>query len=188
MNFQNRFNKKYKDNENTFGLTPLPIVKNALDYVKRGNALDLGVGNGRNTIYLLSKSFQVTGVDSSQVGLNILGERLGSNTQLETVLCDVMKFETNKKYDIILAIGLLHFLPQEDSTTLVTKIQGWTNLGGINVLGAKMTQNAMQDLPHIFKKNELKKFYDKKGWEIKEYNEIGGNNPTVQFLIAQKIS
>jgi len=188
MDIQKRFNQKYKDNKNTFGLAPLPIIKNAANYINTsmGSALDLGVGNGRNTIYLLSKSFKVTGVDSSEVGLNILKERVGNNPNLETVLCDVTKYQTDKKYDIVLAIGLLHFLSKKDGTNLVTKIQEWTKNGGINVLGVKMVQNAMHDLPHTFEKDEIKKFYNKSGWEIKEYQEVGGNIPVVGFLIAQK--
>jgi tellurite methyltransferase len=188
MNFQNRFNQKYKDNKDTFGLEPLPIVKNAIKYVDRGNALDLGVGNGRNTIYLLSQSFKVTGVDSSEIGLKILMERVGNNPNLETVLCDVTKYQTDKKYNIILAIGLLHFLSKENGANLVNSMQEWTKPGGVNILGAKMVQNAMNDLPHTFEKNEIRKFYDKNDWEVREYQEVGGINPIVEFLIAQKVT
>ncbi len=57
MPFKNRFDQKYKDSPDTFGTKPMPILEKALEHIHTGKALDLGVGNGRNTLYLLSKSF-----------------------------------------------------------------------------------------------------------------------------------
>ncbi len=181
-NFKNRFEKKYTENHDSFGSEPLPIVKNAMKYVSSGESLDLGAGNGRNTLFLLSKSFKVTSVDSSEEGLRILEEKADTKEKLNTVLSDVRIFQTKEKYNIILAIGLLHFLSKEEGTNLIKNVQDWTKKGGINVIGAKMFQNWAGDLPHIFKENELKKYYEKRNWEIKEYAEN-----KVAFLIAKKI-
>ena len=71
VDFKNRFNQKYKDIPSVFGTQPMPIIKEALKYVSEGDALDLGVGNGRNTIFLLSKNFNVTGVDMSKEGISL---------------------------------------------------------------------------------------------------------------------
>ena len=179
--FSNLFNQKYKGNRDSFGLDPLPVVKESLKYISSGDVLDLGVGNGRNTLYLLSKSFNVTGVDSSEEGIKILKNKVGENPNLEIILTDVMKFEPTKKYDFILAMGLLHFLTEEQGLSLISKIQNWTKNGGINVIGAKMNQNIANNLPHIFKHNELKGYYEKENWFIKFYEEKGAS-----FLIAQK--
>jgi tellurite methyltransferase len=181
--FSGRFNQKYKSNRNVFGSTVLPVVKGAMKYVSSGEALDLGAGNGRNTIFLVSQSFKVTSVDTSKEGLDILKERIQEKDKLETVLSDVREFETDKKYDLVLAIGLLHFLSKEEGEELIKKIQKWTKKGGVNVLGAKMSQNMMGDLPHIFENNELRKYYEKEDWDIKHYSENG-----VAFIIARKVS
>ncbi len=181
--FSNRFDQKYQVNRNTFGSTVPPVVKEAMKYISSGNALDLGAGNGRNTLFLISESFNVTSVDTSKEGLKILEEKVEDKSKLQTVLSDVREFETDKKYDIVVAIGLLHFLPKEDGEDLIENIQKWTKEGGINVIGAKRSQNRRGDLPHIFKHNELKNYYDRENWEIKEYVELG---PT--FVIAKKLS
>lgn len=187
MNFQKRFNQKYKINQDTFGVEPLPIVKKTLDYISSGEALDLGVGNGRNTLYLLSKSFEVTGVDSSQEGINILIEKAGNNPKLKTFCTDVLNFETKKQYDLVLAIGLLHFLNRDDAKNLIEKMKSWTKIGGYNAVGAKMTQNIIGDLPYIFRENELKEYYLEDSWEIKSYEEIETGRSKVSFLIAKKL-
>lgn len=181
--FSGRFNQKYRSNHDVFGDTVLSVVKDAMKYASSGEALDLGAGNGRNTLFLISQSFKVTSVDTSEEGLNILKERVKEKEKLETVLSDVREFETDKKYDIIIATGLLHFLSKEGGVGLIKKIQRWTKRDGVNVLGAKMFQNMRGDLPHIFEHNELRQYYETKEWDIKYYSENG-----VAFLTAKRIS
>jgi tellurite methyltransferase len=180
--FKNRFKQKYAENRDTFGSEPLPIVKSAMKYAPSGEALDLGAGNGRNTLFLLSRSFKVTSVDSSEEGLKILEERAVDTKRLKTILSDVRTFQTENKYDVVLSIGLLHFISKEEGANLIKNMQKWTKTGGINVIGVKMTQNFAEDLPHVFEKNELRKYYEKNDWEIKEYAEN-----RVAFLIAKKL-
>jgi tellurite methyltransferase len=181
--FSKRFDQKFKSNRNVFGSQVPPVVKEAIKYVSSGEALDLGAGNGRNTLFLISQSFHVTSVDTSKEGLKILEDKVEDKTKLTTVLCDVREFQTEKRYDFIVAIGLLHFLSKEEGIDLIKKIQSWTKIGGVNVLGAKMSQNIRGDLPHPYGHNELKGYYENKNWNIKKYSENG-----VAFLIARKNS
>jgi tellurite methyltransferase len=179
--FRERFDQKYQTNRDTFRNTVLPVVKQAMKYVSSGEALDLGAGNGRNTMFLISQSFNVTSVDTSKEGLKILEEKVADKRKLTTVLSDVRKFNTDKKFDIVIAIGLLHFLSKEDGKKLIENIQEWTKKGGVNVIGVKMSQNRRGDLPHTFEHNELRDYYDKENWEVKHYSENG-----VAFLIVRK--
>jgi len=187
MDFRNRFNQKYKNNPNAFGQSPMPILEKALDYVSSGKALDLGVGNGRNATYLLSKSFEVTGVDISEEGIKILKQKFPHHPKLKLIIADVLSFETKEKFDLVCAIGLLHFLKFEDIKKLIFKMKGFTQNGGINVIASRMNQNYKQNLPHIFKHNELKEFYRENAWEIKHYEEISKGYSQIATLIAQKL-
>jgi len=187
MDAKNRFDQKYKMTPGAFGSDPMPIVKQALKYVPQGKALDLGVGNGRNALFLLSEPFSVTGVDVSEEGLKILRKNSKDNPKLNLVVSDVLKFETEEKFDLILAIGLLHFLKIEDIHLLIKKMEGWTAKNGVNVIAARMVQNFKNDLPHIFAPNELRNLYQKDGWEIKEYSEVSRGDRKVASLIAQKL-
>jgi len=187
MNFKNRFDSKYKASSNLFGQEPIPILKHSLKYMPSGSALDLGAGNGRNSIYLLSKSFEVTSVDASEEGLNILKQKAGNTDKLKTVAHDITKFETDKKFNLVLAIGLLHFLKKEDVDVLISKMRSWTKTGGINVIGVKMNQNIRRDLPHIFEHNELLNYYQLDGWEVKDYKEMDKGDSKVAFIVSMKM-
>ena len=186
MSFENRFNLKYKYSPDIFGVKPMPVLEKALDYIQSGKALDLGVGNGRNTIYLLSKSFEVTGVDISKEGMKVLKERVPDNSKLTLKVSDVSQFETKEKFDLVLAVGLLHFLNTKYVNSLIGKMKGWTKQGGLNVIAVRMVQNFRQDLPHVFEHNELKGFYENKDWAIMEYREGIAKKAKVASLIARK--
>ncbi len=184
--FTDKFNQKYKETPNSFGEKPMQIVENITKYKKQGAVLDLGVGNGRNTIYLLSKGFNVTGIDSSSEGLQIIKEKASENVNLKLIESDVNKYSPKEKYDIILAIGLLHFLTTDQIDSLVKKMQNWTKSNGLNVIAVRMTQNLLGDLLHIFQENELKEHYTKKNWKILEYKEVQAGTRKIAIIISQK--
>jgi len=187
MDFKNRFNEKYRMSPGLFGSGSMPIVKQALKYVSGSSVLELGVGNGRNAFYLLSKLFDVTGVDVSKEGLQVLRERVDRNPKLHLIESDVLKFSTDKKYDLILAIGLLHFLNVGDIKLLIKRMKRWTKPRGLNVIAVRMVQNLRNDLPHVFVPGELKDFYMEDDWEIKEYlEEEKGLGRKIASIIAQK--
>jgi len=186
MDFQGRFNQKYRANPRLFGQEPMPVLKKALQFVSSGTALELGVGNGRNAGYLLKNGFTVTGVDNSQEGIKILQQNFSQEPKLKLFKADVLDFVTEEKFDFICAIGLLHFFELENINKLVNKIKTFTKKGGVNVLAAKMTQNFANDLPHIFAHNELKGFYTQPEWEIKHYEEIERGRAKIATLIVQK--
>jgi len=165
----------------------MPVLEKALRYVSSGKALDLGVGNGRNAAFLLSKSFEVTGIDISEEGIKILKQKFPDNDKLKLRVINAVDFETSEKYDLVYAIGLLHFLKFEEIKKLIEKMKRFTKKGGINVIGAKMTQNYRGDLPYVFGHDELKDFYEKDGWEIKEDEEIDRGHSKLATLIAQKV-
>ncbi len=187
INFKNRFNEQYKNNPKLFGEKPIPLVKKVLNFINKGKVLELGVGNGRNTLFLLANSFEVTGVDMSEEGVKILKGRAGENPNLNLIVSNVLKFETTEKFDLILAIGLLHFLKKDQIDFLIKKMKGWTASGGLNVVATKMAQNFRQDLPHIFSQNELKNYYQDGDWLIEKYEEIERRKGKIASLIARKL-
>jgi tellurite methyltransferase len=188
MSFQDRFDQKYRANPHLFGQKPMLVLKKSLKYVSSGRALELGVGNGRNATYLLSKGFTVTGIDNSQEGIKILKKKFSQEPRLQLIKANVLNFSTKEKFDLVCAIGLLHFFELKNIKKLVNKIKTNTQNGGVNVLAVKMTQNFANDLPHIFTHNELKKFYTKPCWEIKYYQEIERGRAKIAALISQKIT
>lgn len=186
-NFKNLFEGRYKQKKSLFGDEPMPLVKKALGYIDDDHVLDLGVGDGRNALYLLKNGFQVTGVDMSSEGLKNLQEKTQKYREhLEVIESNVLDLKLAEEFDMILGIGLLHFLKYSDIEKLIKWVKRHTKLGGLNVFAAKMFQNPMRNLPFVFGKGDLKKFYIDPEWEILHYEEKGISSIIAKKLIENK--
>ena len=63
------WNGKFSDPNTQFNRRPSRLLVEVLRNRKPGSAIDLGMGEGRNAIYLAQQGWQVTGVDLSDVAV-----------------------------------------------------------------------------------------------------------------------
>lgn len=81
-------------------------VKKFLDVTTSSKTLlDCGCGNGKNMVYANTQGYICEGFDISNNLLDICNEK-----KLTVFYSDVLNFKTNKKYDKIIAIAVLHHL------------------------------------------------------------------------------
>ena len=66
---QDYWNQKFKDPNTRFRREPSRLLVDAIKGRRPGRALDLGMGDGRNAIFLAQQGWDVTGVDQSDVGV-----------------------------------------------------------------------------------------------------------------------
>ncbi len=98
--------------EQTFGVDPssflLPLVK----YLEPGaHVLDIGCGAGRDMLWLQSKGFSCTGLDSSPT----LAELARQHTGLSVIEADFEVFEFQGMcMDALLLVGALVHVPHQD--------------------------------------------------------------------------
>jgi SAM-dependent methyltransferase len=64
------FDKIYASEAPPFNAEPSAFLARAVDGVAPGKALDVAMGQGRNSLFLARKGWQVTGYDVSTVGLS----------------------------------------------------------------------------------------------------------------------
>lgn len=87
-------------------LRPSGFLVDSVRLLKPGTALDIGSGNGRNSLYLAQHGWTVTAVDVSHVGLDqtrFTAQRLG--VQVQTVAADIHRFDFgHERWDLILLI------------------------------------------------------------------------------------
>lgn len=95
MNQQQAWNQEY---QNTRGVptstrtTPSSAVKHLLDYIAEHKleigkeAIDLGCGTGRNTLYLAEHSYHITGVDFAESVLEKFRNNLKDNPQADNIV------------------------------------------------------------------------------------------------------
>jgi tellurite methyltransferase len=104
----------YYKEENYFGKPYKELISFFEKYAFKGKVLDLGCGQGRDSIEIAKLGYEVTGIDISKVGieqLNIKAKKL--NLKLVGVVDDIYKYNQISQYDIILLDSMLHFYSKD---------------------------------------------------------------------------
>ena len=83
------WDERYADSELVWSVEPNQFVAAECADLPPGRALDLAAGEGRNSIWLARRGWDVTAVDFSQAGLD-KGRRLAGELEIEWVCGDVV--------------------------------------------------------------------------------------------------
>jgi SAM-dependent methyltransferase len=140
-----RFDDLYRETPDFFGAEPSRLVARFHDFIRRGSfVLDIGVGQGRNALFLARKGVSVEGVDVSAVGLEDTqraAEAEGLPIGLHRV--DIIEFSPHvmsagrgRAYDAVLALGIVPVLSRENVDILFRRIDSWTRPGGLVFVSA----------------------------------------------------
>jgi SAM-dependent methyltransferase len=148
-----------------------------------GNALDLGMGQGRNALYLAQLGWDVTGVDISDVGITRAKEqaaRLG--VKLDARLQSADEFDFGKdRWDLVTVI---YFSPRP----YVARIRESLKPGGL-VLVECVHQDTLQHQRFgggvVFETNELLKTFD--AFRILHYEDVAAAPDWGEARIARVV-
>ncbi len=176
-------------------------VVNAMQTIKPCKTLDLGCGQGRNSIFLGVQGFEVDAWDHNQSSIDFLNSVIEKekSTQIKTALYDINQAAIQDNYDFILSTVVLMFLQRDRIPAIIANIQQHTNIGGYNLIVAAMSTDDMpcpMPFSFTFAENELKNYYQ--GWELIKYSEepgelhktdANGNRIKLKFvtMLARKI-
>ena len=98
-----RWNERYDRNMYIYGKEPAAFLKQKIDSLKKGKALVLAMGEGRNAVYLAQNGFDVTGADISDVAIekcNKLAEE--RNTTVNAVVADLTNYDMGEaQFDLV---------------------------------------------------------------------------------------
>ena len=170
-----------------FGKEPVLSLKNHVQSLKKGKVLDIGMGEGRNAVFLAQEGFTVEGIDCSAKAIEKakqLAQEKGVTIEAKTQNLDFFLMPL-MKYD---SVVMTYFKPLP---RFFSEIRRGLVQGGTFLLEAYTTEhmkgnqgNPILDFDQCYKPNEL--FQHLKEFHILYYNEIpDGANRTVR-LIAQK--
>ncbi|MFQ5621700.1 MAG: methyltransferase domain-containing protein [Candidatus Nanoarchaeia archaeon] len=118
------FERQYAEEECLWGLSPDPLLVENIEEIPVGKALDLGVGEGRNALFLAHKGFQVTGIDISSKAIEKFLELAKEKGLIpEGLVMDIRDFEFRPDaYNLIVATATLHFLRRKEVYEITSKI------------------------------------------------------------------
>lgn len=117
--------KEYKKEKFYWGLKPADGLKEVLKYTPKGVALDIGAGEGRNSIFLAENGFKVEAIDKIPEGLEKCRKFAKKyNLPIKIKVIDVKRFKFKKnKYSLILSIAALDFLKFPEIKKIILKIK-----------------------------------------------------------------
>ena len=125
--------KEYKKKKFYWGLKPTIGLGEAVEYAQKGTALDIGAGEGRNSIFLANNGFKVEAIDEVKEGLEKCKNFVEKyNLPIKTKVIDVKKFNFRKdKYSLVLSTATLDFLKFSEFKKIIKKIQRSLKKDGI---------------------------------------------------------
>ncbi len=126
-----------------WGSIPDKEVECLAKNIKGGKALDIGAGDGRNSIFLSKERFSVCSIDASATEIERLKKHaIRENVAVSAKTSDVRNFSFPKKsYHLVVAANVLGFLSFSDFKKTIRKIEGSLVLGGIFYLSVFSTDD-----------------------------------------------
>lgn len=126
-----RWDERYADREYVWDVGPNRFVERYLGGAQPGTAVDLGAGEGRNSVWLAEQGWRVAAVDFSRVGLDKairLARHRGVADRVETILADALTYRPPEPVDLVVMAYLQ--LPAEQRCTALEHAATWLRPGG----------------------------------------------------------
>lgn len=154
------------------------IIKKASKYLpKKAKILELAAGEGKDSIYLAKKGFQVTAVDISKEAisrLEINAKKAHVEDNIRLIQSNLLDFESTEKFDVVIIISALHIFNKEEIKKVFEKINSLTKDNGYNIIQTMNVDDPKysreNDDYYFFEKGELLNCYG--AWKIIFYSEL----------------
>jgi len=202
----NEWDMRFEREGALWGEEPSVGAKFALDYFAKHGArtvLDVACGYGRDSVFLARK-FDVTGIDSSAVGVRMASERaLREGVAASFLLGDIraMQFPSDR-FDAALCNGILAHMIGEERPRVASEVERVLRRGGALVVSefstSRKPRGAREVEPstfaekdghvhHYFTRKELQALFPHLRFEHAEEKEEqrgGGGEPRLKWVMA----
>ena len=152
-----------------WGKTPSGFAREIADRLSPGSrVLDLGCGEGRDSVYFAARGFEVTGLDVSPEAL-AKGRRLAEEQEVQVQwLCrSMLDAPVAGRFDLVYSCGSVHHLRRRDRGRLFRRLRLLSAPGGLHahvVFTDRMIYREKGEEIDYFTRGELPDFFG--GWTI----------------------
>lgn len=127
-----QWDEKYSRPTFIFGKSPVPFLAENYQYIPfEGTVLDMGMGEGRNAVFLAQKGYKVTGVDISSIAVKksyLLAQEFG--VKIKGVVASLKNYKIPpNSFDAIICF---YFVDR----SLVERMKSWLKPGGVLIFEA----------------------------------------------------
>ena len=150
------------------------IIEYEYRFNKSWNILDVGCGDGINSLYLARQGFSnINAFDLSENAIKKL-KRLAQldGLSINAWVGDLCSYQFDKSYHLILSFGTLHFVDRENRNDFIINAKEHTAVGGFHII--QLFTNKVPPTPDIApyavglaEDGEIKELY--KDWDIIEF-------------------
>lgn len=181
------WNGKFGDPRTEFNHRPSRLLIGAIRGRKPGAAIDLGMGQGRNAIYLAQQGWQVTGVDLSNIAISQAKKRAAQlGVKLNAILSGLDQYDLGRNRWDLITLFYVHAWYRTSKPRSVKRIHEALKPGGLVVIeGFAGKRN------FLFQPNELLKDFG--DFRILHYEDImseadwaPGHKSHIIRLVAEK--
>ena len=130
------YDDRYSEKESYWGKQPSSMARiffQRFPPAEEQTLLEIGCGQGRDSIFFAQNGYQVTGFDFSIEGVKTsIAQASELNLSIDFFQADVNEYRLEKPYDVVFASGALHYIPQHLRKELISNYKQFTNPGGLH--------------------------------------------------------
>ncbi|WP_330630352.1 methyltransferase domain-containing protein [Halocatena halophila] len=160
----------YAQDEYYWGTEPNELVKRAVEHAPDQNtltAVDVGAGEGRDSVYLAEQGITVTAIDIAPNGLE-KAEQLAEEkaVSIEVAQGDINTLTLTTPIDIFYSIGTIQYLRPDERHDQFSHFKSQTRPGGIHALFAFVDKDEIPPAPdwgdneYFYDEGELSTYYE----------------------------
>jgi len=115
-----------------WGTAPSGLAREVSALLSPGaRVLDIGCGEGRDSVFFATQGCDVTGVDVSRAGLR-KAERLAraNAVTVRWIQSDTARVAVDGPFDLVYSCGSVHYVPRRERARLFARLQALTRPGG----------------------------------------------------------
>lgn len=198
-----QYDARYESTELYWGAKPSSICYKILELMppdRRLRVLDIGSGEGRNSLFFARNGYVVDAFDISQTGIDKslrFAKEMGA--RLNAFKASVIDFRLSETYDILFSTAVFQCIPVSMRPELFEHYKSSTKLGGLNVFSLFVSKPFISPAPDAdpnsepWKSGELLSYYH--DWKIEWCTEeifdcLSGGVPhqhAVNRVIARRV-
>ena len=135
-----RWNDRYKSGEYIGRTHPTDLLRSWLSICPAGTALDLACGSGRNSRFLAEAGYDVTGIDISNVAIELASAASSKSDQKPSYeVQDLENSQIQGNFDLIVMVRYVNF-------DLVSKFDAHLRPNGVVIIEEHLFRNDIPDL------------------------------------------
>jgi tellurite methyltransferase len=148
---RSHYEEFYKKDEYFWGIQPSNMCLKVLELMpptKPLSLLDIGCGEGKDSVFFARCGYNVSAFDISDAGIEKtkrLAEK--ANVFVDVFKANIWDFRLERKYDILFSSGVLHYIKPEIKEEIFLNYKSFTEIGGINALHCLVDKPFISEVP-----------------------------------------